>query len=314
MRILALHSILLALLLAAAPGNAPAPSRYDQAFWKTWADGQAELTSYQLTEPHYRAPRQGVAVTIFVTETFSSSLRVKSDPGKHPKNDEFSVMKLNLVKDFQTGVYDYNDMTSAFLALDAVNGRAAGSMTKIAFSSQEWCGTVYQQLLFDAAQIRNTRHSYFDGEADQQSLLPYPPNGISEETLYFWVRGMAEPEVKPGATITVPFLPALQSVRDQHKPAAWAEARLSRSAAASSITVPAGKFNVETWTAKSGDWSRTFYVDTAAPHRIVKWETSAGEKAEMLASERMKYWMLNGPGGEENLKKLKLSPRPPRTT
>ena len=40
-------------------------------FWKTWGDGQAELASYDLTEPHYGKPRQGVAVAIWVSETFS---------------------------------------------------------------------------------------------------------------------------------------------------------------------------------------------------------------------------------------------------
>ena len=56
------------------------------------------------------------------------------------------------------------------------------------------------------------------------------------------------------------------------------------------------------------------YAERAVPHRIVKWETSKGEKADLLASERMKYWQMNGPGGELNLKRLKLSPRPRRTT
>jgi hypothetical protein len=35
---------------------------------------------------------------------------------------------------------------------------------------------------------------------------------------------------------------------------------------------------------------------------------------QLLSTDRMKHWQLNGPGGEENLKRLKLSPRPPRTT
>ncbi len=38
-------------------------------------------------------------------------------------------------------------MTSAFSALTAVNGRPAGSVSKVSFSAQEWCGHVYAQLL-----------------------------------------------------------------------------------------------------------------------------------------------------------------------
>jgi hypothetical protein len=80
--------------------TSPDSPAYDAAFWKTWGDGQAELTSYELTYPRYGAPRRGTAVAITVAETFANSARVKSDPGVRPKNDEFPVMKLNLVEDF----------------------------------------------------------------------------------------------------------------------------------------------------------------------------------------------------------------------
>src|SRR5580765_4286949 len=83
---------------ATVPSLAPA---FDAAFWKQWGDGQAELSGYNLVFPRYGQLRHGSAVTIFVTETFSNSLRVKADPGKHPASDQFPVMKLNLVEDYQ---------------------------------------------------------------------------------------------------------------------------------------------------------------------------------------------------------------------
>jgi len=290
------------------------PPIADSQFWKTWGDGQAELAAYDLVEPHYGHPRRGTAVTIFVSETFSNSARVKADPGKHPKQDEFAVMKLNLVKDFQTGVYDYNDMTSAFVALDAVNSRKAGWLTKVAFSSQEWCGNVYHQMLFDAKGIRSTRHSYFDGEGDQQQTLPYPDNGLAADALLLWARQMAEPKMAPGDRRTVQLLSGLQAVRDSHRPAEWTQAKLGRMKVMAPLTVPAGTFAVEAWTVESGDRKLTIYTETARPYRIVKWESSKGEKAELLGVDRMKYWQLNGVGAESYLKKLKLAPRPARTT
>jgi hypothetical protein len=290
-----------------------APPIADSQFWRTWGDGQAELASYDLVEPHYGQPRNGVAVTVFVSETFSNSARVKADPGKHPKSDEFPVMKLNLVKDFQTGVYDYNDMTSVFVALDGVNSRAAGTAAKISFSSQEWCGNVYHQLLFDAQGIRSSRHSYFDGEGDQQTTLPYPAGGLAADALFLWARQMAEPRMTPGERRTVQLLSSLQSVRDQHRPAEWRPAKLSRLKSLAPITVPAGRFEVETWTAETAAGRLTIYTEKPPPHRIIKWESSRGEKAELIAVDRMKYWQLNGPGGEQHLRRLKLAPRPPRT-
>src|SRR5260221_12341644 len=82
------------------------PLVVDGEFWKTWGDGQAELAGYDLAYPRYGQLRNGVAVTIFVSETFSNQLRVKADEGKHPVSDQYPVMKLNLIQDFQTGIYD----------------------------------------------------------------------------------------------------------------------------------------------------------------------------------------------------------------
>src|SRR5258705_1517015 len=128
-----LRRSLCAVLISAAVSPAASLPSYDKVFWSVWGDGQAELAGYDLTIPRYNQPRRGVAVTIFVTETFSNTARVKADPGRHPASDEFPVMKLNLVKDYQTGGYDYNEMTSSFVALQPVNGRAAGSPSKIVF-------------------------------------------------------------------------------------------------------------------------------------------------------------------------------------
>ncbi len=297
---------------ATVSSQAPA---FDAAFWKQWGDGQAELSGYDLTFPRYGQPRHGVAVAIFVTETFSNAARVKADPGKHPATDEFPVMKLNLVEDFQTGIYDYNVMTSSFVALAPVNGRPAGAPTKISYSSQEWCGNTYQQLLFDARAIRSTSHSYFDGEADQQAELSYPADGISEDELLMWARGQAGPHLSPGERREVQLLKSLQGARQQHVPVTWERATLARSARPQPLSVPSGKFTVDVWTvAVPGGTNRTIYVEASEPHRIIRWEASNGERADLLGSSRMKYWEMNREGFETALKKLGLSPRPPRTT
>ena len=90
-------------------------SQAPAGFWDHWGDGQAEIASYTLSQRRYGELRSGEAVLVTVTETLTAAQRVKSDGG-HP--DEFPVIKLNEVRDFQTGLYDYNALTSAFLALD----------------------------------------------------------------------------------------------------------------------------------------------------------------------------------------------------
>lgn len=298
-----------------ASGTQAVPaSPYGPEFWKLWGDGQAELAGYTLRAPRYGHLREGTAVTIFVTEPFSNEARVKADPGKHPDTDVFPVIKLNLMEDFPTGIYDYNVMTSVFVALQAVNGRPAGRSTKISFTAQEWCGHVYQQLLFDQQRVRSTLHSYFDGEGDEQRDLPAPREGIAEDELLFWARGIAEPKLQPGQARSLPLLPSLKRARFAHRPIGWGEVRLSRAVGTETVTVPAGQFEADVYTAEMpGGLRRDFYVETAFPHRVLKWTSSDGENAELLNSVRAKYWELNGPDGAARLRELGLQPRPART-
>src|SRR5678816_2955439 len=60
--------------VAAPPPVAPA---YDNAFWKAWGDGQAEIDGYVLERDRYGEKRRGTVVAIFVTEPWSLSQHVK---------------------------------------------------------------------------------------------------------------------------------------------------------------------------------------------------------------------------------------------
>ena len=288
-------------------------SQYDAAFWKTWADGQAEMNGYDLVYPKYGQLRKGVAVAIFVTEPFSKSLRVKADPGRHAAGDEFPVMKLNLIRDYQTGVYDYNDMTSVFVSLAALDGRAAGQPSKVSFSSQEWCGHAYSQLLFHALRANVETHSYFDGEGDSAVNLQTTADTTAEDSLPLWARGVAWPTMGSGKTVDVPIISSLAAAREKHQPVVATRAALSAAPDTVSLQVPAGRFRVRAYTAKMRDGlSRTWWVETTAPHRLVRWDSSAGERAELLGSARMKYWELNREGGEKALLQFGLTRRPSR--
>jgi len=300
------------------PGRAHGAAEpvFGDAFWRHWGDGQAELSSYDLSFPRYGEVRSGLAVAIFVTETFSDEARVKADPGVHPRSDELPVMKLNLVQDFPTGIYDYGLMTSVFAALAPLRGRPAGSVAKVSFSSQEWCGHAYHQLLPGARNVRSTSHSYFDGEADRDETLDYPAGGVFEDALPLWARGFAGPRLEPGESLATTMLRSPELVRLRHVPAAWEPVTLARSADTTTATAPAGTFAVETFTADVGGamprtW--TFLVEAAEPRRLVRWEASDGRRAVLVASERLRYWERNGSAFRDDLARLGLAPRPPRT-
>lgn len=282
------------------PVSDKASPAYDAAFWKNWSDGQAEVTSYALKYPRYGAMREGTAVSIFVTETMAKSLGVKSDPGVRDKSDEFPVMKLNLIENFQTGIYDYKLMLQSFVALAEVHSRPAGVTAKVAWSSQEWCGNLFKIARFDDGNVHIVSHSYFDGEGDQEQTNPSPaPAVLSEDALMQWARGMAWPIVAVGESREVPALLALQHSRQKKGPAQWGTAKLTRTA----------KGDVEEAVATLSDGrTRTYVVERTAPHRIVSYSTSEGIEAKRIAVVRNKYWELNKPEGVEALKELGLKP------
>lgn len=311
--LVAVMSSLVIVSSARAEGT-PAEPAFDSRFNQFWSDNKAELAGYELTTPRYGQPRKGVAITIFVTETFSNSARVKADPGRHPSSDEFPVLKLNLVEDFPTGIYDYNLMTSVFVALKPVNNLPAGSPTKISFSAQEWCGHAYHQLLIDEKQIRSDRHSYFDGEADANETLKNEPDALYEDAILLWARGLSGPFMAPGQTREVDLLRSVKLVRLRHVPMTWEKAKLTRKAEGEKITVPTGTFDAEIRTVEvEGGRSWTIYVEHAHPHRILKWTCSDGESAELLGSQRVTYWQMNREGLQSALAKLGLNPRAART-
>lgn len=290
-------------------------SWYSQAqenlFWKQWGDGQAEVAAYDLVMPRYNELRRGVAVSIFVTESFSNTLRVKADPGKHPSSDIVPVMKLNLIKDFQTGIYDYHDMLSAFATLAPANGLPAGLLTKDVYSRQEWCGSTFSLATFDKNRVKITSHSYFDGEADQQRELAMQPNGLTEDGLWFWARGWAQPVLGPGDVKAVPLLTSAEHAKGMLQ---WTNAQLKRAPLTKKITVEAQQIDADLYTVQIMNGARKdFYVERGGQRRILRWDFSTGERGQLIRSARLKYWELNGKGGEAALKQLGLLPRPVRT-
>lgn len=272
-----------------------------------WYDGRAELAGYRLAQPRYGQLRDGRAVLIYVTETFSESARVKADPGRHPPSDEFGVIKLNLVKDFQTGIYDYDLMSSVFATIDPRYGRPAGALTKLTFSAQEWCGQTFDELLFDDEGVRHRSFSYFDGEGDQDRRLQVPEDALSLDQLFIRVRGLPDPLVERGETVEVPILDRIETSRLRHRTADFSPGSIRRLAETQSVTVPAGTFIVDVYDVRVGDSRHRFDVEAAFPHRLVRWLGPEGEKAELTGVKRMKYWEKNREGDEALLEALGLN-------
>ncbi|MEO5675444.1 MAG: hypothetical protein ABIQ74_12435 [Chitinophagales bacterium] len=186
-------------------------------FKNYWYAGKAEICSYTLEQARYGEIHAGTAVTIFVTEDFSKSRQVKLDQPESSGSDRLPVLKLNLVKKFNTGIYPYSVMLSVFSPVDILSFPHA---VKECASVQEWCGMTYSQL-----NSRNNKNevkgfSYFEDEGDDHTSFPLC---WLEDEIWNLIR--LAPEKLPSGDQTV--LPGLLYTRLTHIPMQPQTARFS---------------------------------------------------------------------------------------
>lgn len=282
---------------ARAPASSLPPATPAAGFWELWGDGKAEIDGYRLLTPRYGTLRRGEAVQIWVTETFTAAQRVKSDGGHA---DEFPVLKLNDVRHFQTGIYDYHVLTSSFQRLDGKD--PIGRPTKVTLSVQEWCGHAWEEWVSTDGAYQRTRRSYFDGENDLDVRVDVPADGQLADAAAFVARGL--PTALPDGPVD--WIQSALDSRFAHQEPAWTRATWSRGAA-EDVTVPAGVFRTVPVTATpTAGVGYTWYVEEAAPRRIIKWTRPNGEVAELTGSIRAPYWDQNAEGFERMRSELGL--------
>ncbi len=152
-------------------GSAPAAAEAgtdNTEFNEYWYAGKAEVASYALKQSRYGEIHDGDAVLIFVTEPFSRSRQVKLDYPDRAGNDKLTVMKLNYVKKFNTGLYPYSMMLSAFTPVDTWNHPKT---VKVTASMQEWCGQAYTQINLKKDAYAVESYSYFEQEGDRDFTI-----------------------------------------------------------------------------------------------------------------------------------------------
>ncbi|MCG1037183.1 septum formation inhibitor Maf [Polaribacter sargassicola] len=140
----------------------------EKQFNDYWYSGKAELNSYELKQSRYGEIRKGEVVLVFVTEPFSLSKQVKLDNAKKAGNDNVSVMKLNNVRKFTTGIYDYSIVSSTFTP---VNTDKHPYTLKLNTSIQEWCGHTFTQLNLKENNYQFQQFSYFEKDGDTKKNI-----------------------------------------------------------------------------------------------------------------------------------------------
>jgi hypothetical protein len=259
------------------------PSSSSQQFNDYWYQGSAEIVTYELSQARYGELREGKAVQIFVTEPFNGDKQIKSD-SQSPSN--VNAFKMNLTRKFNTGIYPYSVMTSAF---NVVNTEEPSALIKVTNSSQEWCGHSWSQLNRSAKGLDYQLFSYFESESDiSKSFGTFK----SEDGLWSQVR--LNPSALPIGKVRL--IPAMDFLRFRHIPAQPFPATGALMKNDSSWIYTLNYLNIR----------RTLNIEFASefPHHILSWEEiypsgfSAGAdlmttSAKAIHTEMLPYWQLN---------------------
>ncbi len=270
-----------ALNMEPAPALETPKRALSEAFKKYWYAGNAEITSYELTQARYGQLREGKAVLVYVTEPFLAGKQVKAD-GHNA--DNIPVLKLNSTKNYLTGIYPYSIMGSSFYPV-ADNRHAV----KVSTSVQEWCGHVYAQLN-NRDKFEITSHSYFESEADQQLQLE---KAVLENEL--WNKIRISPNHLPVGEVQI--IPSLEYIRLRH-------AEIKAYKATATINTDG---DMRSYTLVYPELERTLTINftTAFPHTIESWSETGksgfGPNAKAMTSTATKikriksaYWGQNG--------------------
>lgn len=180
-----------------------------------WYQGKAEISTYQLSQNRYRDLHPGKAILIQVTEDFLTDAQVKNDRYRNPNST--AILKTNFIRHFNTGIYDYAIMTSAFTPVKTAEWPFT---LKTTTSVQDWCGHVFGQLNYREGSYQMQTLSYFESEGDQQQSLG---SAMLEDELFNRIR-MNWKDLPTGKNL---MIPALSYLRLLHKNAAPYEVNLS---------------------------------------------------------------------------------------
>lgn len=266
----------------------PALSAPDQY----WYQGKAELTAYDVEQERYGEIRKADQVNIFVTEDFSKTKQVKLDNPVAAGDDRVPVLKLNSVRKFNTGIYDYALMSSVFTPMTGT------SSLKTTTTVQDWCGHVFSQLNNRGQGAwKGVFYSYFESEGDQQHDLSAD---YLEDELWTLAR------INPAALKTgkVRVVPSSIYLRLRHKPIQPEDATLAVDNTADGLTISLQYVSIER--------SLVLHLENKAPWRIKGWEErSAGKlnsKGTLKALRMEPYWQENS-NTFEHLRDSLLLPR-----
>ena len=261
-------------------------SHAQQNLWENlWYDGNAEISTYDVQQARYKDIHPGKTVLIFVTEDFLTDRQVKNESNKTKHST--SVLKTNIVRHFNTGIYDYSIMSSIFTPIDK---KKYPKTLKVTTSSQDWCGHSWMQLNHEKSKYRISQYSYFEKEGDKQLNVD---DVFTEDEIFNQIR--INPKALPKGEQRI--LPGTVFARLKHIPFQPSDVQITHEKSSST------EFNGEhlmVYSLVFPDFNRTLeiYYEEEFPHNIAGWKDSypsyegkvQTSVAKQITTKRMPYW------------------------
>lgn len=248
----------------------------DNRFADYWYGGEGEINTYDLEQSRYGEIRRGEAIMVFVTEPFDKKSQVKLDNPDRPGAEKISVLKLNHIRRFVTGIYDYSMMQSVFTPIDLNKKKYT---LKTTTTSQDWCGHTFLQLNLESDRYKVSGFSYFESEGDEVTKIQAE---LLEDELWTQIR-INPDHIKEGNCEVIPS--AFYS-RLMHDPLKSKQARVRKEK----------KGEISQLILEYAHLDRTVTIDYTVnfPHKIVAWtEVQDGKvmsKGKLKASVKSAYW------------------------
>ncbi len=244
-----------------------------------WDDGKAEVALYEARRSQYGKIEPYEAVFIVVKEDFGTESYVKADPPYEGKR-LLPVLKLNAVHSYWTDRYPYHYVLSVF-----VQRANPGALVKLTLGSQEWCGNTFKEVRNWGGQSELEFHSYFDGDGDGLRPLALRPGDLFEDQLPLALRGL---KFAPGLELRRRLVPSLIS-NNMKRPLDFQEVTV-RVEGEEKVSTRVGTAAAWKVTLKAGELAQTWWLEKAAPHMLLKMESSDGRAWLLKARTRKPYW------------------------
>ncbi len=254
---------------------------FADGFADYWYAGKSEVAVYDLQQSRYGEMRAGTATLIFVTEPFSKKKHVKLDDPSKAKSDATTVLKLNMVKKYNTGIYPYSVMSSGFADVNT------GQLYKATTSIQEWCGHVFMQANSTGKNdYKYQGFSYFESEGDESGTLKN--TALAEELMLKIRLEKLDPSMKE-----LKLVPSQEMLRLLHIAPASVAASLSWTETDKTRTLSVNYENAM-------EFETVITYSKEFPHVIQSWSesfTKGGKRhtstAKLKTVQMLPYWSMN---------------------